>query len=160
MTAKSVNSVRWSHDWCYRCCRNYDILLLQNTIFHIRHRRIHAKRTNDEREAGTNYNLVGSQISQISELESWLMLQMLSKLWYTSVANANFTIIVTTGSIRREIAKKEKQGPTTTEMTAKSVKSVSWSHEWWYRCCWHYDALILSMSILPSSSPPDPYGEN
>jgi hypothetical protein len=85
MAAKSVS---WSHDWCYRCCRNYDILLLQNTIFHIRHRRIHTKETNNEREAGTKYNRNGSQMS---ELESRLMLQMLSKLWYTSVAKYNFS---------------------------------------------------------------------
>ena len=140
----------------------------QRQFYHHRHWRIHTERTSQEREAGANYNRNDSQISEISELESWMMVQMLLTLWCTDlananftiiVANANFTIIVTTGSIRREIAKNEKQGPTTTEMTAKSVKSVSWSHEWWYRCCWHYDALMLSMSILPSSSTPDPYGE-
>ena len=58
-----------------------------------------------------------------------MMVQMLLTLSCTDLVNDNFTIIVTTGSIQKKLAKNEMQGQTTTEMTAKSVKSASWSHE-------------------------------
>ena len=58
-----------------------------------------------------------------------MMVQMLLTLSCTDLVNDNFTIIGTAGSIRNKVDKSEMQGPTTTEMTAKSVKSVSWSHE-------------------------------
>ena len=52
-------------------------------FYHHRHHRIHTEKTSQEREAGANYNRNDSQISEISELESWMMLQMLSTLCCT-----------------------------------------------------------------------------
>ena len=83
MTAKSVKSVSWSHEWCYRCCQHYAVLIFQFKLYHHRHRLIYTERTSQEREAGANYNRNDSQISEISELESWMMLQMLSTLCCT-----------------------------------------------------------------------------
>ena len=86
MTAKSVKSVSWSHGWCYRCCRNYAVLIVQSRLYHYRHRLIYTERTSQKREAGANYNRNDSQISEISELESWMMLQMLSTLCCTDLS--------------------------------------------------------------------------
>ena len=80
MTAKLVKSV---HEWCYRCCRHSAVLFFQSKLYHCRHRLIYTERTSQEREAGANYNRNDSQISEISELESWMMLQMLSTLCCT-----------------------------------------------------------------------------
>ena len=129
-------------------------------IYHHRQRRIKTDRTSQQREAGANYNRNDIQISEISALESWMMVQMLLKLWCTYYWNSTFTIIVTVGSIRTDLANNEKQGPTTTQTTAKYVKSVHWSHERWYRCCWHYDPHIIEIPHWPSSSPSDRNGQN
>ena len=60
----------------------------------------------------------------------------------------NFAMLVTAWSIRSELAMNEKQGPTTTEMTAKSV---NWSLEWFFwfeayahRWFCHYDLPLIS----------------
>ena len=83
MTDKSVKSVSWRQEWCYRCCRHSAVLIYQSKLYHIQHRLIYTERTSQEREAGANYNRNDSQISEISEFESGMMLQMLSTLCCT-----------------------------------------------------------------------------
>ena len=132
----------------------------QCQFYHHRHCLIHTDRTSHEREAGANYNRNDSQISEIGALESWMMVQRLLTLWCTYFSHANFSIIFTAGSIRTELAKNEKQGPTTTEMTAKSVKL---RNEILFEADSKdaYDTVIdlPSSNCLPPLSPLDQYGK-
>ena len=97
---------------------------------HACHRLIHTERTSHEREAGFHYN---GNDNQISELESLMNFDL--KLTHTDASDTmiyhsctrNFAMLVTAWSIRSELAMNEKQGPTSTEMTTKSVK---WSQSW------------------------------
>ena len=100
-----------------------DRLLFQLTIYNHRHRWIHTETMRLERESGTNYN---RNDSENSEMESGMMLQILSTLWHTETLIQKYSVAATTGSIQRELAMNEKQGPTTTEMTSKTVK---WSQQ-------------------------------
>ena len=75
-TEMTTKSVSWNHEWCYKwlwCC---DTMTFQWINFHPPHRQIHTERTSHQREAGTNYDRNGNQIS---DLESRLMLPMPSR---------------------------------------------------------------------------------
>ena len=155
----------WYEAYPHRWFWHYDLLLIYTQFCSSCHRLIHAEWTN-EREAGFHYN---RNDSQISELESWMNFDL--KLTHTGGSDTmiyhsftrNFALLVTAWSIRSELAMYEKQGSTTTEMTAKSL---NWSPEWiliWslptqlvrkLRCTTHSHAILLFLS------PPDPYGAN
>ena len=90
--------------------------------FHPRHRQIHTERTSHQREAGTNYDRNDNQISEFGVMND--ATNGFDAMTYGRFNEKN-SILVTARSIRRELAINEKQGPTTTEMTTKSVSLES-----------------------------------
>ena len=76
----------------------------------------------NEKQGPTTTEMTTKSVS----LESRMMLSRPFTLRYIDVSMRKEIILLTSRSIRRELAINEKQGPTTTEMT---TKSVIWSHE-------------------------------
>ena len=144
----------WFEAYPHRWFWHYDLPLIYTQFCSSCHRLIHTERTSHEREAGFHYN---RNDSQISELESWMNYDL--KLTHTGGSDTaiyhsftrNFAMLVTPWSIRSELNMNEKQGPTTTEMTAKSV---NWSLEWFFwfeayahRWFCHYDLPLISTQL-------------
>ena len=146
---------------------HYDLPLIYTQLCHACHLLIHTERTRHERgAAGFHYN---RNDNQISELKSWMNFDLKhthadgsDTMIYLSFTR-NFAMLVTSRSIRSELAMNEEQGSTTTEMT---TKSVNWSHEW--ILIWSLRTqMVLTLrstthlhASLPCLSPPDPYGAN
>ena len=127
-------------------------------------RTIHTKRTRLERERSTHYN---RSYSRISELEEWMMLWRWSNwcCWHYDVQRHFkhcFITTITARSIRNELDLNEKDRPTTTEVTAESVK---WNNQLWIQDA-TTDAVDtmttkdISSTVSLPPSPQDQYGTN
>jgi len=111
MTAKSVI---WSHEWCYRCCRHIEKRNIHENIFIlVTAGSIHSELAMNEKQGPTTTEMTAKSVS-------WCY-KCCRHIDKRNIHEKTKFILVTAGSIRIELAISEKQGPTTTEMTAKSV---------------------------------------